>query len=294
MRFVASTPHCVDATHAPTQDCTYRIVWTINPHMIVGGVDPQRAVVQHAALIRTVRALGAEVVTVPFVHGAFDSVFAKDNAVYRNSAGSTSALLATPRYAERQIEQPVRASDLTRKGIHVERVDAELEGGDVIVLPGRCAFLGHGFRSRRDSVHELERYLRLPAIALELVDPALYHLDTAFAVLADGTMFVCDDAITEASRRDLRALQLGAVHAVGRDAALRFALNVVEVGDAIVTGTACAATRALFESCGKRVIYTPLDEFQRAGGSAACLLAPVYDDQTVAIAATTAMRSTAA
>lgn len=294
MRFVASTPHCVDATHPVTEDCTYRIAWSINPHMVVGGVNPQRAIKQHAALIRTVRALGAHVETVPFVHGAFDSVFAKDNAIYTNAQGSTRALLAAPRYAERQVEQPVRASDLARIGIHVDSNDIAFEGGDVVVVPGRCAFLGYGFRSARNAARELERRLELPVVPLELVDASLYHLDTAFAVLHDGTTLVCDEALTPAARRELRALRLGDVHTIERKAALRFALNFVEVGRAIVTGTSCASTAATMTACGKRVVYTPLDEFHRAGGSAACLLAPVYADHTVAIAATTAMRSTAA
>lgn len=291
MRFVASKPHCVDATHPVTRDCTYQIAWSINPHMVIGGVDPKRAIQQHAALIRTVWALGAEVDTVPFVHGAFDSVFAKDNAIYTNARGSTCALLATPRHAERQAEQPVRASDLARKGIHVEGAEVSFEGGDVIVVPGRCAFLGYGFRSELAAARDLERHLQLPVVPLELVDPALYHLDTAVAVLDNGTLLVCDDAFTVTSRRELRAQRLGEVHPVDRDAALRFALNIVEIGDAVITGTDCASTRTTIEACGKRVVYTPLDEFHRAGGSAACLLAPVYTD---AIAATTAIRSTAA
>ena len=262
--------------------------------MVIGGVDPQRAVLQHAGLIRTVRALGADVETVPFVHGAFDSVFAKDNAIYTATAnGLTHALFSRPRHPERQVEQPVRASDLARAGIVVDTRGVDFEGGDVIVLPGRCALLGYGFRSAREAARDLEKHLGLPVLPLELVDSALYHLDTALAVFADGTTFVCDDAFTAASRRALRALQLGDVHRVERDAALKFALNVVEIGDSVVTGTQSPANR-LFEACGKRVVYTPLDEFQRAGGSAACLLAPVYDAQTVATAATTAIRSTAA
>jgi N-dimethylarginine dimethylaminohydrolase len=294
MRFVASAPHCVDVSHAPSVDCTYRIAWSINPHMVIGSVSPQRALQQHAALIRTVQALGAEIDTVPFVHGAFDSVFAKDNAIYTGANGSTCALLATPRHAERQIEQPVRAADLGRKGIQVEPAEVEFEGGDVVVVPGRCAFLGYGFRSKRDAAYPLERWLQLPVIPLELVDPALYHLDTALAVLRDGTMFVCDDALSAASQRELRAQRLGDVERIDREAALRFALNVVEVGDSVVTGTWSPSTQSAIEARGKRVVYTPLDEFQRAGGSAACLLAPVYSDHTVAIAATTAIRSTAA
>jgi N-dimethylarginine dimethylaminohydrolase len=294
MRFVASTARCVDATHPSTDDCTYRVSWSINPHMVIGGVDPQRAVLQHAGLIRTVRALGADVETVPFVHGAFDSVFAKDNAVYTAANGLTHALFSRPRHPERQAEQPVRASDLVRAGIAVDDRGVDFEGGDLVVLPGRCAMLGYGFRSTREAARDLERYLEIPVVPLELVDPALYHLDTALALFGDGTAFVCDDAFTTASRRALRALRLGEVRSIHRDAALRFALNVVEIGDAVVTGTQDAAVNRVFEACGKRVVYTPLDEFQRAGGSAACLLAPVYDAQTVATAATTAIRSTAA
>jgi N-dimethylarginine dimethylaminohydrolase len=296
MRFVASTPHCVGATHSTTPDCTYRISWSINPHMVIGGVDPQRAVLQHAGLIRTVRSLGADVETVPFVHGAFDSVFAKDNAIYTvTAAGLTHALFSRPRHPERQVEQPVRAADLLRAGIQVDMRGVDFEGGDVIVVPGRCVILGYGFRSTREAAPEIERYLRLPVLPLELVDPALYHLDTALAVLRDGTVLVCADAFTPASRRALRATGLGDVHRVGRDEALQFALNVVEIGDAVVTGTHSRLVNDILAACGKRVVYTPLDEFHRAGGSAACLLAPVYDDaQTVATAATTAIRSTAA
>ena len=76
MRFVASAPHCDGTAHAPSTDCTYQVAWSINPHMIPGSVNSSRAVAQHRALLSAVRALGATVDIVPFVHGAFDSVFA--------------------------------------------------------------------------------------------------------------------------------------------------------------------------------------------------------------------------
>ncbi|HLL25533.1 MAG TPA: arginine deiminase-related protein, partial [Kofleriaceae bacterium] len=248
---------------------------------------------QYAALLRTVRSLGAQIELLPFVHGAFDSVFAKDNALYTRENNLVHALFARPRHAERQREQAARAAELEQRGVVVTTEAAAFEGGDVIVVPGRCVLLGHGFRSRRDAAPILERCLDLPVIALELVDPALYHLDTALAVLADGTALVCDEAFAPAARATLRSLGLGDVISVPRDEAMRFALNLVEIGDAIVTGTS-SSVNALLASRGKHVRYTPLDEFQRAGGSAACLLAHVHDHATVATRATTAMRSTAA
>ncbi len=241
--------------------------------------------------MRVVRRVGGHVITVPFVHGAFDSVFAKDNALYITRRAQTHAMLARPRFSERQMEQAARTRDLTHTGITVEPYSADFEGGDVLVLPGRCAFLGYGFRSSRNAALVVERFLGLPVIPLELVDPALYHLDTALALLADGTALVCDEAFSPVARRGLR--EVCNVIPVSRDEALRFALNVIEIGDAVVTGTDSAEVNEILESLGKRTVYTPLDEFHRAGGSAACLLA-VLDHATVATAATTAMRSTAA
>jgi N-dimethylarginine dimethylaminohydrolase len=182
--------------------------------------------------------------------------------------------------------------DLAHAGITVEPHGADFEGGDVLVLPGRCAFLGYGFRSSRNAALVIERFLGLPVIPLELVDPALYHLDTALTVFADGTALACDEAFAPAARRGLR--EVCSVIQVSRDAAIRFAINLVELGDAVVTGTDSAEVSAILESLGKRIVYTPLDEFHRAGGSAACLLAPVLDHATDATAETTAMRSTAA
>ncbi|MEJ7599580.1 MAG: arginine deiminase-related protein [Kofleriaceae bacterium] len=294
MRFIASRPTCRGALHAVSPGCQYQIAWEINPHMIVGSVHPERAVAQHAALVRAVRSLGIDLQMLPFVHAAFDSVFCKDNGIFIRDRGTTRALLARPRFSERQQEQAVRAADLVRAGIELHPDPADLEGGDVIVIPGRCALLGHGFRSYRAAAPALERFLGLPVLPVELVDPALYHLDTAIAALADGTLLVCDEALAPGARRELNALGLGEVFSVSRDEAVRFALNLVEIGDAIVTGTESAEVRAILATRGKRVVYTPLDEFHRAGGSVACLLAPVHDQQAVATAATTAIRSTAA
>ncbi len=279
--------------------CSYQVAWTINPHLVVGSVDRGRALDQHARLLRTVRALGAEIVCLPFVHGGFDSVFAKDNALYLHHRGSTRAVLGAPRFEVRQLEQRIRARDLTRAGFQVDDRAIAFEGGDLCVVPGGEAFLGHGFRSSLAALEELAQILEAPVTALELVDPELYHLDTALAVLADGTMLVCDEAFSPASRETLRRAARGEVISIVRSEAVQFALNLVEVGDTVVTGTESAVVADALRALGKQVIVMPLDEFHRAGGSAACLLAPILDldldaQVTVATSATAAMRSTAA
>lgn len=289
--FLASSVSCSGDEHQRTSACGYQVAWAINPHMVIGSANLRRATGQHAGLLRTVRALGATVTVLPFVHAAFDSVFAKDNALFVRRGDRTSAILAAPRHDVRRAEQDERARALDCRGIAVQAT-AAFEGGDICMLPGgRAALLGIGPRSRRAAIRPLQDFLAMPVVPLELVDPALYHLDTALTVLADGTALVCDDAFSFASLRALRSLPLRLI-SVSRAAAMQLALNVVEIGDTIVTGTLDGEVSGALRRLGRRVVYTPLDEFQRAGGSAACLLAPIHG--TSAIAATAATRSTAA
>ena len=53
--------------------------------------------------------------------------------------------------------------------------------------------------------------------------------------------------------------------------AARFAANAVVVGRNIVLSSCSAALRRTLEERGYRMIETPLDAFQRSGGSACCL-----------------------
>ena len=248
--------------------------------MRVGAVDSKGAIRQHDVLVRTLRSLGAIVHDVPFVHGAFDSVFSKDNAVIVERAhGSIEAFLARPRHPERRVEQRARAQALASLGVRVTgHTKRHLEGGDVVMLPGgRGAFLGHGFRSHARAADELERFLERGVTCLELRDPHLYHLDMAVSVLDDGTALVCDDALTPEARRAVEghpAIQ-SVIH-VPRDEAMRFGVNLVQVGRTIVWGADAPATTRRLEAEGYEVRHVPLGQFHLAGGSAACLVSRVH------------------
>lgn len=289
--FAVATPRC--SGHRPTEDCRYRIAWQINPHMRPGAADAVRAEAQHRTLVAELRRAGAEVIELPFVHGAFDSVFIKDNALLREVSGTRLALLS--RFAEdvRQREQADRAHALREHGFEILQMpDVLLEGGDVARYPDGSAFLGHGFRSEKRAEHLLSAFIDGKVVALELTDPWLYHLDTALAVLNDGTVLCCREAFSESSVRRLFAHAGNDVLFVPREEALGFALNLVQVGDTVLTGSAAPITRRLLEERGLRVQPLKLTEFQLAGGSAACLVSRLYVERRVAISDTSAMRST--
>jgi N-dimethylarginine dimethylaminohydrolase len=251
--------------------------WTINPHMRIGAVDSALACAQHARFARALRQAGATVLRLPFLHGAFDSVFTKDVAILFERDGVAHALPTTFKHDQRQVETLARQAQLARVGFSVAApIASTLEGGDVQILPHRgLALLGHGVRSTRDSAAALAQAVGCEVVSLELRDPDLFHLDTALTVLGDDTLLYCAEAFTGVAQRQLMNLSFRRSIAVSLAEAKRFALNVVEVGSTIVTGIASPEMAACWSALGTRVVETPLDQFQLSGGSAACLTARV-------------------
>lgn len=276
--FAVSQVRC-EKDHVRSRDCAYQVAWNINPHMKPGAVAWRRACAQHRGLLRALRDAGAGFFELPFVHGAFDSVFAKDNAVLVCQEGALRALLATMRHGQRRNEQRARARWLAARGFDViEPPRVHIEGGDVAMLPaGRGALLGWGQRSTRRAAGVLEAFLAAPVTPLELRDPYLYHLDTALTVLSDGTALVCPEAFTpESLRRLTRTEGIQQVIPIAREDALAFGLNLVEVGDTVLVGARVPRVEAVLRGLGRRPVSVRLDQFHLAGGSAACLVARVH------------------
>lgn len=270
-RFFVSDVH---DPSAPPGDphAAYCVAWQINPHMQVGSTSLDRARAQHEALVHALVASGADVRRHPFVRGCFDCVFAKDNAILARSDRGRRALLCRPRHAVRAREQAARARSLARHGYRVERASHHLEGGDVVRACG-ALIMGHGFRTELGAARELASWSGLEVLSLELVDEHLYHLDTALAALPDGTLLVCPDALAPASMRALRRWRRARrVVEVARDEALRFGLNVVAIGRRVILSEGAPGVERALGSLGYQPLALPLDEFHRAGGSAACLV----------------------
>jgi N-dimethylarginine dimethylaminohydrolase len=254
--------------------------------MRVGSVDSARAVEEHEGFVARLRALGATVEALPFVHGAYDSVFAKDSAVLLHRDGRDHALLAHPRCAERKVEQRSRRAALAARGFEVTPPPASpLEGGDVVVHRGPRgvrAYLGHGFRSSRESAIVLERFLDAPVTPLQLRDPSLYHLDMALAPLGPS-LLVCDEALTPESMRELtRVEEEGRVIRIPVAEARAFALNFVALERDVVLAKGARSFEHRLEALGYSAHAVPLSQFQLAGGSAACLVSRVHAPAPVA------------
>lgn len=278
--FVVSKLECErQEAHPRDTDCLFRVGWVINPHMRVGPVDMLAAHEEHRVLREQLCRGGAGLIELPFVHGAFDSVFAKDNALLVERGGRRRALLASYLHGERGQEQRMRAVALEAQGFELQGPPpVHFEGGDMVMLPGgQGLLLGHGQRSDARAVKVLERFLELPVTPVELTDPALYHLDVALTVLEDGTALVYPEAFTPASFLQLaRTPGIRRLVPVPRDEALRFSLNLVECGRSVLIPCHAPVTEEGIRSAGKSPVHISLEQFHLGGGSAACLVAAVH------------------
>lgn len=272
---------CCAERHDEAEACRYRVAWQINPHMRPGAADPVNAEAQHAAFVEALRGLGARVLPVPFVHAAYDSVFTKDAAILTQHRGVRLALLSRFEGPERQREEVARGRHYAAMGFSVMGAPPlPLEGGDAVRLPRGPVLLGYGQRSHRGVAAVLESFLGREVLPLELVDPWLYHLDTALAALDDGTLLCCREAFTAQGLGDLmRHPAVKQLHFVPYVEARRFAMNLVQLGGTILTGTRRSPVlNRLLEGRGYRVKAVDLSEFHLAGGSAACLVSEVHHD----------------
>jgi N-dimethylarginine dimethylaminohydrolase len=118
----------------------------------------------------------------------------------------------------------------------------------------------------------IARMFSVPTVALELVDPRFYHLDTCLCVLPRGEVLYYPPAFSAQSRElivDLVGPDL-LIEASAHDAE-HLAVNSVSLGDRIVMCHASDALREVLADRGYEVHVVPLDSFNRSGGSAYCL-----------------------
>ena len=172
----------------------YAVSYSINPWM-----DPQGWAAQgsdlgeaahrewaalHAALLDK----GATIECVDPKPDLPDLVFTANAAIVLDG----KALLSRFRHPERKPEEPVFADALqAQAGLDaVETLPGDMiqEGaGDCIWDSYRGQFwMGCGPRSDRAAANVVADYFAVECVALELVDPSFYHLDTAFCALPTG------------------------------------------------------------------------------------------------------------
>jgi N-dimethylarginine dimethylaminohydrolase len=247
----------------------YGVEYEINPWMKRDQPpDPALAVLQWTDLRSELASAGARIVLQEPVRGLPDLVFTANAAmIFRRQA-----MLARFRYPERQGEEPYDAQWLSASGFEVHRLpsDVYFEGAGDALFCGDTLFAGYRIRSDARGLQQIGELFRCRVIALELIDPYYYHLDTCFCPLAPGEALYFPDAFDGYGRAVLKELVPELIE-VEASEARRFACNAVVVGRNVITNTGCPNLHRALRERGFAPRETPLDEFTKAGGSAKCL-----------------------
>jgi ornithine--oxo-acid transaminase len=248
----------------------FEVAYSINPWMrMEDPPDPARAWREWDDVVHALVEAGAAVDTLQPVPGLPDQVFTSDHGFVVEGRFVRSR----PRYPERRPEVDHAAAWFAGEGIEVvalpENDDVFVEGGELTMVGDRMVS-SHGFRTTPAGIAALSEATGRDILALELVDPRLYHLDVAFfSPDADHAIFV-PEAFTDDGVEAIRAL-VGEAVPLSMEEALTFCCNGIAVGDTVIVPSTPPRVRDILSGWGYRVVETPVGEFQKAGGSVHCL-----------------------
>jgi N-dimethylarginine dimethylaminohydrolase len=227
----------------------------------------------HHALVE----LGAEISLVPPAPGVPDLVFTANAAVVLDGV----VLLARFRHPQRQREEAhFEAAFRSLQGRGLIDAVRMLPAGLVLEGAGDCVWdetrnlfwIGFGPRSDAASQAVVEDVFGVPAIALELIDPRFYHMDTALCPLPGGEVVFVPGAFTPRGQAVIRD-RVAATQRIeiGAEDACQLAANAVCIGNTLVMSGCSERLRADLGERGYRVVTSPLQSFLRSGGAAFCL-----------------------
>jgi N-dimethylarginine dimethylaminohydrolase len=245
----------------------FTVSYCINPWMDPDQpVDAERALRQWQDLHEMLSALGHRITLVDAHSELPDMVFAANGGILIGDR----ALVPRFRFAERAGESECFRAAFEALGFaHIRQAAYLNEGeGDFRVVGDRI-LAGIGPRSEPRAADEAADFFELPVVPLTLVDPRLYHLDTALAVLDDDTVLYWPDAFDAASCDLLADLYPDAVIADESDA-VALALNLVSDGRTVMLAPGHDELTARIRERGFEVVALPTDELRKAGGGAKC------------------------
>jgi N-dimethylarginine dimethylaminohydrolase len=260
----------------------FDVEYVINPHMAenVGAVQKEVAWQQWKALRATYTALDRPPVVVNGQAGLPDMVFCANQTLpfYNPSTNSKGVVLSRMHSEHRADEVPYYARFFKDRGYRVETLpedlDADFEGmGDALWHPERALLWGgYGYRTSPEAYEALSTLLDLPIVALRLVDPDYYHLDTCLCPLDPDHALVAPQAFDETGRTLVDALFEHTIEVPDHEARHQFACNAhCPNGTHVLIQEGCEETNEKLRAHDFVPVELDTSEFLKAGGSVFCM-----------------------
>jgi len=251
-----------------------------NPYMSrESAVDRVKARKQWEALCRVLQQNGCELHAIDAVEGLEDMVFAANQIFVGEKSGYGKFVVPSRMvYPSRQREVPFYVDWCRQRDYRVIELQYGtdyLEGhGDLLWHPDGCRIYGgYGFRSTRGGVEKFAAAMTemgIPVVALHLIDPYCYHLDTCLCPLNNEAALLFPGAFSAEGLASLHKLWKR-VHLLTTEEAHRFMGNGIVVNGSYITPHITPQLETILREEGLTPVIVETSEFEKAGGSCFCM-----------------------
>ena len=260
----------------------FDVAYVINPHMEghIGKIDQDAAFEQWNSLKTTYSNIGIESHVIPGASGFPDMVFCANQSLpfYPIQTEGPGVILSNMHAPERKGEVPYISKFFDQKGYILFSVaseeGADFEGmGDAIWHPDYYLLWGgYGYRTSEAVYDQISRLLNVRVMALELLDPDFYHLDTCFSVLTAQAVMIYPGAFTKEGLALIHRMFDTVIECPENESRELFACNAhCPDQQHVIIQRGCTRSVALLKESGFTPIEVDTSEYLKAGGSVFCM-----------------------
>ncbi|MDX2195108.1 MAG: arginine deiminase family protein [Cytophagales bacterium] len=257
-----------------------------------GNLDKSKAMYQWKILKATFQNtikqdILTEVAVIQGAEGCEDMVFAANQSFpWLDANANKMVIMSKMRHPSRQREVPFFKAfyeEMGYKTIELQHTPMFEGMGDLIYHTGkRLLYGGYGHRTVIEAYDELSAILQCPIIALELVDPNFYHLDTCFVSLGTDAVMICKEAFNQSGIDALHKMYERVYYIPKEEAIQHFALNAHTLFGQNNDNKVCVIQKGaqytgnVLRREGFQVVEVDTSEFMKSGGSVFCMKMMFY------------------
>ena len=247
--------HAIVRTPAPT------LVKGITSAPELGAPNYEKALEQHQAYIKALKACGMTVRVLEADDRYPDSCFVEDVAVCTRAF----AMVTSPGAPTRKGEEKDIPGLLGSYYNNIETIQAPgtLEGGDVMMVNDHY-YIGLSERTNAEGTAQfiaaLEKY-GMTGTAVKMEE--MLHLKTGLAYLEDNILLVAGEFRDKEAFRSFTRIEIPEDEG--------YAANCIKVNDYVIVPEGFNKTRKLIEEAGLKVMTVDTSEFRKLDGGLSCL-----------------------
>jgi dimethylargininase len=232
-------------------------VRAVSTHFAKHTLNYERALIEHRAYTRALKAAGARLVFLAGSDSLPDGPFVEDTAVIFPD----HALICPMKEASRQAETASVAEALRP----LRRIDtlpppATLDGGDVLDTDDTL-FVGLSRRSNSEAARILAQHANKPVIPVAVRGGL--HLKTSATYLGGGTIVLYPAQVDAPGFQGLDRIVVTEKE--------RYAANCLAIGETVLMPAGFPRVAGEIKQRGFQVVELPMGEFEKADGGVTCL-----------------------